>query len=143
MMKKITLQESRAPYTLAIEAETLSQEAIILERGGQAVAALVPIAEYEAFRAWQQAEAHRQRRQAQKEAFERERATFEQLLPELLQTQPGKVVAIYQGKVVEVGIDIGETLGKVYDRFGYVPCYAQRVEETPHIYKFPHRKIVR
>jgi hypothetical protein len=69
------------------------------------------------------------------EAFERERVAFERMKPELLRTHRGKVVAIYQGQVVQVGTDIAETLDAVYNQFGYVPCYVQRVEETPHVYK--------
>lgn len=141
-MKKISLKEAQAPYTLAIDEEALTQEPVILERDGQPIAALVPIAEYEAFRAWQQDETRHRRRQAQQEAFEQERAIFERMRPELLRTHLGKVVAIYQGRVVEVGDEVGETVEKVYDRFGYVPCYVQRVEETPRIYKFPHRKVI-
>lgn len=140
-MKKIVLHESRAPYTLTIDDQTMAEEPVILERDGQAVAALVPIAQYEAFQAWQQAE-KRHRRQSQMEAFERDRAAFERMKPELLRTHRAAVVAIYQGQVVEAGTDIAETLDRVYDRFGYVPCYVQRVEETPRIYKLPHRKVV-
>lgn len=142
-MKTIVLRESQAPYTLSVDDETLTREPVFLERNGQPVAALVPIAEYKAFQAWQQADERRHRRQQQTEAFERERATFERMKPELLRNYQGKVVAIYQGKVVEVGTEIGETLDRVYDRFGYVPCYVQRVEEKTHVYKLPHRKVIR
>jgi antitoxin (DNA-binding transcriptional repressor) of toxin-antitoxin stability system len=138
-MKKMVLRETQAPYTLTVDEETLD-EPVVLERDGQPVAALVPIAEYEAFLAWQQAEERRRHRQAQMEAFERERAAFERMKPELLRTHQGKVVVIYQGQVVQVGTDVAETLDAVYDQFGYVPCYVQRVEETPRIYKFPHRQ---
>ncbi|MFQ5342818.1 MAG: type II toxin-antitoxin system Phd/YefM family antitoxin [Anaerolineae bacterium] len=141
-MKKVELRESQAPYTLAVDYEIMAEESVILERGGRPVAALVPIAEYETFRAWQQSQERRRRRQEQKDAFERERAAFEQMRPELLRTHRGAVVAIYQGQVVEVGTDIAETLDSVYERYGYVPCYVQRVEETPRIYKLPHRKVV-
>jgi hypothetical protein len=94
VMKKMTLYESQAPYTLTVDEKTL-QESVLLERDGQPVAALVPIAEYEAFRAWQQAEERRSHRQAQMEAFEQEQATFERMKPELLRTHRGRVVAIY------------------------------------------------
>ena len=134
-MKKVVLRETRAPYTLTVDEQAL-HEPVILERGGQPVAALVPIAEYEAFRTWRQAQENQRHRQAQMEAFEREKATFERMKPELLRTHPGKVVAIYQGQVVQVGTDIAETLDAVYEQFGYVPCYVQRVEETPRVYKF-------
>ena len=54
-MKKLILREPRAPYTLNVDDETLGHEPVILERDGKPVAALVPIAEYEAFRAWREA----------------------------------------------------------------------------------------
>ncbi|MFQ6014513.1 MAG: hypothetical protein ACE5NP_03625 [Anaerolineae bacterium] len=54
-MKRVALKESHAPYTLAIEEEVLSRETFILERDGEPVAAVIPIAEYEAFRAWREA----------------------------------------------------------------------------------------
>ena len=141
-MKKMVLREPRAPYTLTVDEETL-QESVVLERDGQPVAALVPIAEYEAFRAWLQLQAHDGHRQAQTEAFEREREAFERMKPELLRTHRDKVVAVYEGQVVEVGTDVAETLDAVYSRFGYIPCYVQRVEATPRVYKFPHRRTVR
>ena len=141
-MKKMVLREAQAPYTLTVDEKTL-HEPVLLERDGQPVAALVPIAEFEAFRAWRQAQERHRHRQAQMEAFEREQAAFERMKPELLRTHRGKVVAIYQGQVVQVGTDIAETLDAVYDQFGYVPCYVQRVEETPPVYKFPYRQVVR
>lgn len=54
-MKKVTLRESKAPYTLAVDDETLAQEPVILERDGRPMAVIVPLAEYEAFRAWRTA----------------------------------------------------------------------------------------
>ncbi len=141
-VRKVTLRETRSPYTLTVDEQTL-REPVILEQDGQPVAALVPIAEYEAFRVWQQAKERRHRHQAQADAFEQERAAFERMKPELLRTHQGKVVAVYQGQVVRVGTDIAETLDAVYDQFGYVPCYVQCVEETPRVYKLPRRKVVR
>ncbi len=142
-MKKMMLRETQAPYTLAVDEETWTREPVILERDGQPVAALVPIAEYKAFCTWQQAQERRRHRQTQLEAFEQERAAFDQLESKLLRTHQGKVVAIYQGQVVQVGTDIAEVLDAVHDQFGYVPCYVQQVEEIPRVYKFPHREVVR
>jgi hypothetical protein len=72
-VRRVVLKESQAPYTLTIGEEVLSEEPLILERDGKAVAAVIPMAEYEAFRAW-------------REAAERERG-FEQDLPALKQEQ--------------------------------------------------------
>ena len=55
MTKRLILRESHPPYTLSIEEEdVLGQEPIILERDGQPIAAIASLAEYEAFRAWQE-----------------------------------------------------------------------------------------
>lgn len=53
-MRRVALKESQAPYTLIIGDEVLSEEPLILERDGEAVAAVIPMAEYEAFRAWRE-----------------------------------------------------------------------------------------
>lgn len=54
-MKKVTLRESKAPYTLAVDDETLAHEPVMLERDGRPMAVIVPLAEYQAFRAWRAA----------------------------------------------------------------------------------------
>ena len=54
-MRRVALKESRAPYTLTLGEEVLSEEPVILERDGKAVAAVIPMAEYEAYRAWREA----------------------------------------------------------------------------------------
>jgi hypothetical protein len=136
------LRETRSPYTLTVDEQAL-REPVILEQDGQPVAALVPIAEYEAFRVWQKAQERRHHRQTRADTFEQERSAFERMKPELLRTHRGKVVAVYQGQVVQVGTDVAETVDAVYDQFGYVSCYVQRVEETPRVYKLPRRKVVR
>jgi len=140
-MRRVVLKEAHAPYTLAIEEETLSREPFILERDGEAVAAVIPITEYQAFRAWWETRGREQKRRKSLEAFEQERQAFERLKPELLRTHRGQWVAIHQGEVVEAGQDRSQVLDSVYDRFGYVPVYVQQVEERPRVYKLPHRKV--
>ncbi len=54
-MKKVVLRESRAPYILAVDDEALGREPVVLERDGRPVAVIVPVEEYEAFRAWREA----------------------------------------------------------------------------------------
>jgi hypothetical protein len=142
-VKRVVLKEPHAPYTLAIEEEALSREPFILERDGEPVAAVIPMAEYEAFRAWREARDREEKRRKDLEAFEQEQQAFERLKPELLRTHRGQWVAIYQGKVVEAGQDRSQVLDNFYSRFGYVPVYIQQVEEQPRIYKLPHRKVIR
>ena len=141
-MERIALRESQAPYTLTLDEKTLRNDVTLLEQDGAPVAFLLPARLYETFRVWQQRQqVHPQSPQAT--AFAQERATFERLLPQLLQDHLGKVVAIYQDQVVEVGDEIGATLEKFYTRYGYVPCYVGRVEAAARVYKFSHRKVIR
>ena len=140
-MRRVILKEAHAPYTLAIEEEALGHEPFVLERDGEAVAAVIPITEFKAFRAWREAQEKEKKRRKDLEAFEQEREAFERLKPELLHTHQGQWVAIYQGKVVEAGEDRSQVLDSVYNRFGYVPVYVQQVEEQPRVYKLPHRKV--
>jgi len=142
-VKRVVLKESHAPYTLAIEEEALSREPFILERDGEPVAVVIPMAEYQDFRAWREARDREKQRRKDLEAFEREREAFERLKPELLRTHRGQCVAILNGQVVESGSDKIEVLDRVYERFGYRPVYVQWVEERPRVYKVPHRKVVR
>jgi hypothetical protein len=142
-VRRVVLKEPHAPYTLAIEEEALSREPFILERDGEPVAAVIPMDEYQDFRAWREARDREEQRRKDLEAFEQERQAFERLKPELLRTHRGQWVAVYQEKVVEAGQDRSQVLDSVYDRFGYVPVYVQKVEEQPRVYKMPHRKVVR
>ncbi len=140
-MQTITLREAQAPYTVTVDEQALQSEGSVLEQNGQPVAILLPISEYEAYRAWQRHQPHRS--QAQHTAFAQERAAFERMLPQLMQIHPNRVVAIYQGKVVEVGDNVGEVLANVHTRYGYVACYVGRIEPPGRVYKLSHRRIVR
>ena len=141
-MEKIALRESHAPYTVTLDDQTFQNEVTFLDQNGTTVAVLLPVKLYESFRAWQQREQPRNQ-SPQMVAFAQERAAFEDMLPQLLQEHPGKVVVVYQGKVIAVGDEVGPTLEQVYARFGYIPCYAGRVEPSPHSYSLSHRKVIR
>lgn len=143
MMKKLTLREAQAPYNIALDDTFLTNEVVILEKDGQAVAALVPMAEYAAFQAWREEEKHRQARQAEEAAIEREHAAFQRMLPELLKQYPGRAVAIYNGEVIGVGDDKMALWSQARRDLGPVPVYVQMVEYPPRVYKMPHRKVKR
>jgi hypothetical protein len=51
-MKKVNLREINIPYAVTVADTIAANESVILERNGQPIAALIPIAEYEAFQAW-------------------------------------------------------------------------------------------
>jgi len=138
-MKKLTLKETQAPYEVALDD---TSEVVILERNGEPVAAIVPIAEYQAFQSWRQAELRRQTQSEEESAIEREHAAFEKMLPELLQKYEGRVVAIYQGEVVAVGDDEAVVWKQTRQRLGPLPIYVQTVEALPRIVNMPYRHVV-
>jgi hypothetical protein len=75
--------------------------------------------------------------------FERERAAFYRLLPELLKTHRGKVVAIHDEQVLVVGDDNVQVGLEAYRRVGYVALYVERVEETRPIYRLRGPREIR
>jgi antitoxin (DNA-binding transcriptional repressor) of toxin-antitoxin stability system len=127
MTKTVSLKEAQATYSLSLDKTDLAQGPLILEHEGEPVAAVVPIAEYREFEIWRKREA--KTRTESVEAFERERAAFERLKPELLKTHLGQFVAIVNEQVVDVDTDRVKLVLRVYDRFGYRPIYVQLVEE--------------
>ena len=127
MAKTTTLKETRTAYSLSLDKADLTQGPLIVEHEGQPVAALVPIAEYRQFEAWRKREASRPTEPD--DAFERERAAFQRLKPELLKTHRGKFVAVVGEQVVDEDTDRVKLVLRVYDRFGYRPIYVQRVAE--------------
>jgi PHD/YefM family antitoxin component YafN of YafNO toxin-antitoxin module len=142
-MKKLTLKEARPPYNISLDDAVLTDdEVVLLEKDGQPVAALVPMDEYADFQAWREAEKRRQARQAEEAAIEREHAAFKRMLPELLKQYEGRVVAIYEGQVVDVGDDRMEVWERARQQLGKVPVYVQTVEYPPRVYKVPHRKVI-
>jgi hypothetical protein len=78
------------------------------------------------------------------EEWEKERAAFRQLLPQLLPQHEGKNVAIYRGEVVDVGDDRIDLAMRVYQKHGYVPIYIGRVSLEPEpAVRIPHfREVV-
>src|ERR671932_337965 len=96
-----TIKEVSAPYTIRIDDETLGDETIVIHRNGSPIAVVLPYDEYRKLNAPEQAvEANGLEQPKTVEAisdnpaFERERAAYYRLLPELLKTHKGEWVAI-------------------------------------------------
>ncbi len=141
-MKKLTLQEAHAPYHISLNDTLLTDEVVILEKEGQPVAVLVPLAEYNAFQIWREEEKRRQSLQAEQAAIEREHQAFQRLLPELLKQYAGRVVAIHQGQVIEVGDNKLTVWERARQQLQNAPVYVQVVQDSPGVYKMPHRKVI-
>jgi PHD/YefM family antitoxin component YafN of YafNO toxin-antitoxin module len=138
-MKFVSLQETPTHYLIKIDQATIKQGPILLQREGQAVAVLLSVEDYNAFRAWQAAQ---QPPRSISANFEAEIAAFEQLKPALLERYPGRAVAIYQGQVVEVGDDKMEVLAQVIDKLGDVSCYIEWVEpDAPRRVRVPSVRV--
>jgi imidazolonepropionase-like amidohydrolase len=142
-VKSLTLKETQSPYTLTIDETTLVDGPVRVLQGERTIGVLVPPDEYEAFRTWKESQKRQAQIQQTHEAFEREVAAFERMLPELLQKYRDQVVAVHNGQVVEVGDSKEKVSAKVHQRLGDVIVYVQRVSEHPRIRKFPYFKVVR
>ena len=142
-VKTLTLKETRAPYTLTFDESTLAEGSVRVLRGEQTIGILVPPEEYEAFRIWRETRLRQAQIPPVPEQFEREVAAFERMLPALLQKYRDRVVAIYNGQVVEVGDSKVHVSEKAHQRLGDVIIYVQRVSEYPQIYRFPYFRLVR
>jgi len=62
--------------------------------------------------------------------FQRERATYYRLLPELLKTHLGKVVAIHDERIIAVGDERRPVLDEATRIAGYVDLFVHRVVEV-------------
>jgi len=142
-VRTLELKEARSLYDVGLEADVLSEEPVLVTRGGEVVGFLVSVTEYEAFRDWQEARDREAKRREQHEQFEQEVVAFQRLLPDLLQRYEGKAVAIHGGNVIDIGDSKAEVFQRVHDHLGDVVVYVQWVEEQPRLYKMPYRKVIR
>ncbi len=103
----------------------LKEASYIVEHEGQPVAVLTPLSHVPS-----NANTALETLTGDLKAQQREIEAFERLYPELLKNYKGKVVAIYKGHVVAVGETRQDVLKAVWDQFGPVPCYIERVGEA-------------
>lgn len=141
MVKRIPLKETGAPYTIPVSEDDLAEGPIILERNEEAVAALVPIEDYQRFMAWQERQEKKARHRDRLEALEQERLAFLRLKPELLRTHEGMYVAIHDGQVVDSDKDNRELAKRMYAQ-SYRPVYIELVSEEPRTAEFPSPEVV-
>ena len=73
---------------------------------------------------------------------DRERAAFDRLLPQLLQTHGGQVVAIHEGLVVDSGPDDVALIQRVHAKVGYVELCVRRGSRVREVVRVPRRREV-
>ena len=129
-----TLKEVSIPYTVNTDDETVGRDTIVIRRNGEPVAVVIPFAEYQAMAA---------QSLPGDLGFEKERAAFQRLLPELLQAHRGEWVAIVDGQPVEFGPDFSSVIIPVRQRFGQRPVYIHEISEQARIYKIPSPRLIR
>jgi hypothetical protein len=133
-----TLKEVSVPYTVNAEDEAIGRDTIVIRRNDKPIAVVLPYAVYEELLL----------RPAIGSAgdnplFERERAAFQRLLPELLKTHRGEWVAVIDGQPVEFGQDFSSVIVPVRRRFGQRPVYVQEIAEEPRLYTISSPRISR
>jgi len=134
----ITLHEPPSIYGVPLDEAALNKGPVVLELDGRPIAALIPVDEYQAFKAWRNYQAWNQEQLAY---LETERAAFQRLLPELLKTHAGQFVAIHDGRVVDADHDGGELAQRVTAR-GLKPVYIGEIRPEPRIYHVPSLEVI-
>ena len=133
-----TLKEVSMPYTVSAEDEAIGRDTIVIRRNGEPIAVVLPFAEYEELLT------HRTSQPSSiNSIFERERAAFQRLLPELLESHRGEWVAIVDEQLVEFGSSFSSVIVRVRQRFGQRPVYVREILEQPRIYKISSPRVVR
>ena len=133
MTKTYVLKESRAPYIVPQEIIPPA-EPLILMQADKPVAALLPIAEYERYRAWRNQDTNAA---AAPDANER---AWLAMQSELLKTQHGQFVCFREGTLIDSNQHEPDLIERVRAKFPDGPLYVQEVCARPCIYHIhsPH-----
>jgi hypothetical protein len=132
------LKEVSTPYTVNAEDEAIGRDTIVIRRNNQPIAVVLPYAEYEELLLRPAVGSA-----GDNPTFERERAAFQRLLPELLRTHRGEWVAIVDGQPVQFGSDFSSVIVPVRQRFGQRPIYVHEISEEPRLYTISSPRVIR
>jgi PHD/YefM family antitoxin component YafN of YafNO toxin-antitoxin module len=146
MAKTLDIKEARAIYGLDLPGpEEVAEGPVVIRREGKPYAVAIPLDDYRRFQKWRE-EAEREAqirdhdealRQTQGEAWEKERAAFHRLKPQLLQTHKGLYVAIHGGQVVDADADNLVLARRVISKLKDMPFYLQLVSEEARTFEVP------
>ncbi len=125
-MKAKVIKETPSTYLIEVAREGKEQEPVFVRSEGKPLAVLISYEDYQDYKTWKAAKTP-----PRYPDFEAEITAFQRLKPALLMTHKNKVVAIYQGKVIEDGEDRMDVLGQVIQNYGYVQCYIEQVTSEP------------
>ncbi len=124
-MRTLRLKGHKGRYVVEINSlDALQEEPHVIEHQGKPIAVITPLVQ--ASLASARARPLDEQLAMQKEEI----AAFRQMYPQLRKKYAGQVVAIYQRQVVATGRNRRDVLKQVWERFGPVPCYIERVDEV-------------
>ena len=135
------VKEANAPYIVNPDDEAIGRDTIVIRRNGEPVAVVLPYADYAKLVEHEHEQSVAPA--APSTAFERERAAFHRILPELLNSHRGEWVAIVEEQAVEFGPDFSSVIRRVRERFGQRPVYVQEILEKPRVYKIESPLVIR
>ena len=138
MAKTLDIKEARAIYGPDLPGpEEVAEGPVIIQREGKPYAIAIPLEDYRRFQEWREKADREAQIQAQDEAWEKERAAFHRLKPQLLQTHKGLYVAIHGGQVVDADADNLALARRVMSKLKDMPFYLQLVSEEPRTFEVP------
>ncbi len=124
-MRTLRVKGQEGHFVVEVEdVDALQRDTYVIEYQGRPIALVTPLAQttvQDGGRSSLERRLYDQQREIQ--AFQRMRTVLEE-------RYAGRVVAIYQGRVVAVGDDRQSVLREVWERFGPVTCYIERVGEA-------------
>jgi hypothetical protein len=134
MVKTLDIKEARAIYGPDLPSpEEVAEEPVLIRREGKPYAVAISLDDYRCFQEWREKTERETQIQAQNEAWEKERAAFYRLKPQLLQTHKGLYIAIHGGQVVDADADERSLAIRFFEKHGQVPVYIGLVSEQPPI----------
>jgi len=138
MAKTLDIKEARAIYGPDLPGpEEVAEGPVVIRREGKPYAVAIPLDDYRRFQKWREEVEREARIQAQDEAWEKERAAFHRLKPQLLQTHRGLYVAIHGGQVVDADADNLALARRVMSKLKDMPFYLQLVSEETRTFEVP------
>ena len=138
MVQTLDIKEARAIYGPDLPGpEEVAKGPVVIRREGKPYAVAIPLDDYRRFQEWREKAERETQIQVQDEAWERERAAFHRLKPQLLQTHKGLYVAVHGGQVVDTDADNLALAQRAMSKLRGKPFYLQLVSEEPRTFEVP------
>jgi hypothetical protein len=138
MAKTLDIKEARAIYGPDLPGpEEVAEGPVIIRREGKPYAVAIPLDDYRRFQEWREKAKREVQIQPQDKAWEKERAAFHRLKPQLLQTHKGLYVVIHGGQVVDTDADNLALAQRAMSKLKGKPFYLQLVSEEPRTFEVP------